>query len=44
MLTETKTEETRGCFATFLSLVSFQLAGQGPLPPALGYAYEGAQV
>ena len=42
MLKETETEETIVFFATFLSLVAFQLGGAPPsLPP--GYAYESTQ-
>ena len=36
MLQETETEETKGFFVTFLSLVTFQLGGSGGIP---GYAY-----
>ena len=36
MLEETETEETRGFFVTFLSLVTFQLEAGGGIP---GYAY-----
>ena len=36
MLEETETEETRGFFVAFLSLVTFQLGTGGSIP---GYAY-----
>ena len=36
MLEETDTEETRGFFVAFLSLVTFQLEVAGGIP---GYAY-----
>ena len=39
MLKETETEETIVFFMTFLSLVAFQLAGEGGLPPPSGGAY-----
>ena len=38
LLKKTETEETIVFFATFLSLVAFQLGG-GPLGPPSGYAY-----
>ena len=41
MLKETETEETIVFFATFLSLVGFQLGGGGRAPcPPPGYAYQ----
>ena len=39
MLKETETEETIVFFVTLLSLVAFQLEGQGPLGLPSGYAY-----
>ena len=42
MLKETETEDTIVFFATFLSLVAFQLGGGGARAPP-GYAYASSQ-
>ena len=37
MLEETETEETRGFFVAFLSLVTFQLEAEGRIPGYYAY-------